>query len=367
MSGSPIFRMMVEQGASDLFLKSGAAPSVRVAGRLRALQAEPLGDADLDLLLSEVAPARVRKTLEERGEADAAFEAAGAGRFRVNVYRQSGRLAMAFRHVSSKIPALDELHVPVATLRKLASLNRGLVLITGTTGSGKSTTLAAMIGHLNATTPRHVVTVEDPIEFVHRDGQCVIEQRELGVDTGTFERALRAALRQAPDVILIGEIRDRETVEAALHAAETGHLVLSTLHTRNAAQTLERIMNWFPPHQHEFLRTQLAMLLEGVVSQRLIPTKDGKGRVPACEVLTRTPTVQELLASGRFREIHKALRDGQYFGSQTFNQSLQALVKADAITADEALAASDTPEELKLEMKGIGRGSRADSELRLGG
>ncbi|MCC6740666.1 MAG: PilT/PilU family type 4a pilus ATPase [Planctomycetia bacterium] len=368
MTSRELFETAVREEASDLFVKVGAPPALRVAGRLRALSLPAVTPEFGEALLQEVLPPRLQAAFAERGEADIAHEVAGIGRFRCNAFRQRGALGFVFRLVNRVIPALDALGLPTGTLERLCGLSRGLVLVTGTTGSGKSTTLAAMIGRIAATQPKHVVTIEDPIEYVFADAKALVEQRELGIDTLSYEAALRAVVRQSPDVIMIGELRDRETIEAALHAAETGHLVLSTLHTRNAAQTVERILNFFPPHQHEFIRNQLALQLEAVVSQRLLPRADGRGRAAAAEVLVRTPTLQDLLAKGRFAEMPKALAAGAYFGTQTFNQSLRALMDAGTIALDEALAASDHPEELKLEMKGIGGGARpaTDSELRIG-
>jgi twitching motility protein PilT len=216
-----------------------------------------------------------------------------------------------------------------------------------------------MLQHINRTLPKHVLTIEDPIEFMFQEDRSVFDQREIGLDTESFSAALKSAVRQSPDVIMIGEMRDRETMEAALHAAETGHLVVSTLHTVNATQTVERIIAFFPPHQHDFLRQQLSLLLKGVVSQRLLPTLDGDGRVPAVEIMTNSPTVRDLLLEGKFRDLYKAIKEGQYFGMQTFNQSLKGLLEAGLIGMEEALAASDNPEELRMELRGIQKGTKA--------
>ncbi len=370
MTSRELFETAVREEASDLFVKVGAPPVLRISGKLKALPLPAVPTEFGEALLKEVLSPRVMAAFMEKGEADTAHEVAGVGRFRCNAFRQRGELGFVFRLVNRVVPALDSLGLPSKTLEKLAGLSRGIVLVTGTTGSGKSTTLAAMVGHIAATAPKHVVTIEDPIEYVFADGKSLVEQRELGIDTLTYEAAMRAVVRQSPDVIMLGELRDRETIETALHAAETGHLVLTTLHTRNAAQTVERILNFFPPHQHEFIRNQLAAQLEGIVSQRLLPRADGRGRAAAAEILVRTPTLHDLLAKGRFSEIPKALAAGAYFGTQTFNQSLRALVDAKTITMDEALGASDQPEELKLEMKGIGTGSgsrmASDTDMRIG-
>jgi twitching motility protein PilT len=243
-------------------------------------------------------------------------------------------------------------------MQRLANCQRGLVLVTGVAGSGKSTSLAAMIDHMNAHTSRHVVTIEDPIEYVFRDGKCAITQREIGIDTPDYHTALKAVVRQTPDVILVGEMRDLETVSAALTAAETGHLVLSTLHTVNAVQTVERIISFFPPHQHQTIRLQLSLVLEGVVSQRLVTRRATAGRVPAVEVMIGTPTVKEMVLEGRTRELARALEEGhEYYGSQTFNQSLAGLVRDHLIDLDDALAAADSPDELRLALRGITKGA----------
>ncbi|MCA8960983.1 MAG: PilT/PilU family type 4a pilus ATPase, partial [Planctomycetes bacterium] len=239
----------------------------------------------------------------------------------------------------------------------LAAHRRGLVLITGNTGAGKSTTLASMINHVNESYNRHIITIEDPIEFMFKDRKSIIDQREVGIDTTDFLSALKYALRQSPDVILIGEMRDRETMEAALSAAETGHLVFSTLHTVNATQTVERIINYFPPHQHGLIRLQLSLCLAGVISQRLLPRKQGKGRVPALEIMINNPTVRELLMKGLTPELYGAIKDGDYFGCQTFNQSIKKLYQSDAISLDDAMSASDYPEELRLELRGVYKGT----------
>jgi twitching motility protein PilT len=262
---------------------------------------------------------------------------------------------MVFRHIHAKIPTLEELNLPAEQLKRLALQPRGLVLVTGTAGSGKSTSIASMINFINDTEEKHVISVEDPIEFTFTDNKCVIDQREVGQDTDSFLSALKHGVRQSPDVIFIGEMRDLETMEAAINAAETGHLVRSTLHSLNAMQTVDRIMNMFPVHQHEFLRLQLSQLLEGVVSQRLLPTKDGAARMPCVELMCATPTTRELLLQGKTRELYKALKEGSYYGCMTFNQSLKSLLERDLITLEDALNAADSADELKLELRGISK------------
>ena len=357
-----LLKTTVRVRASDVFIKTGQTPAWRVDGIVRRdilpEDKRPVLTAEMvDDLCREVLRERSLEAFAETGEADAAYEAEDLGRFRVNVFRQRERTGMVFRHLPHQIPSFEELNLPAKQLRKLCDKRRGLVLITGIAGSGKSTCLASMVDYINERHPCHIVTVEDPIEFVHSDKRALIEQRELGLDTQSFAAALKHVVRQSPDVILIGEMRDQETMEAAINAAETGHLVLSTLHTVNAVQTVERIIGYFPPHLHDLVRMQLAMILEGAISLRLLRRKDKPGRVPAVEVLMATPTVREMLEKGRTRELPSALRDGGYFGTQTFGQSLKKLLDADAISQEDALASADNPEELRLELKGIVRGS----------
>jgi twitching motility protein PilT len=352
----------VRAGASDLFLKAGAPPVFRVDGLLRrdvlpeGERAATLDDDFMAQALATVLDEDDRKTFDSEREADAAYELPDVGRFRVNAFRQRGHIGLVFRHVLKVIPTLEELNLPVGPLRKLCARQRGLVLVTGVAGSGKSTCLAAMIDYINSTSRRHVVTIEDPIEYIYEDKLSLIEQREINLDTRSFATALKHCVRQSPDVILIGEMRDAETMEAGLSAAETGHLVLSTLHTVNAVQTVERIIGYFPPYMHELIRLQLAMVLEGVISLRLLRRSGEAGRIPAVELLIATPTTRELVQQGRTRQLPAALRDGAYYGAQTFGQSLKQLMDEGLVTEEEALAAADNPEELKLELKGITRG-----------
>ena len=351
-----MLRKMVIERASDLFIKVGGPPSLRIDGSIQFLDTDEISPQDTQEIFEIVEDAR-RDPLPRALEIDTAYELPGIGRFRVNIFRQRGQMGFVFRHIVSAIPGFKELALPEEILGKLASKTRGLVLVTGNTGSGKSTTLASMINYINERHNRHVITVEDPIEFIFRDAKSIIDQREVGIDTESFPMALKHALRQSPDVILIGEMRDRETMEAAISAAETGHLVFSTLHTINATQTVERIINYFPPHQHQLIRLQLSLLLEGVVAQRLVPKKHGKGRVPALEMMVNSPTIKDLLQSGRTPELYNAIKDGEYFGCVTFNQSIKRLYQSDIVSLEDAMAAADQPEELKLELKGVYKGS----------
>lgn len=351
-------RIMVKEQASDLILKSGSCPAIRLAGTIRFLGDQPLDQEAMRCILEEIVGQRGLDDFQRHGATDFALSIQDIGRFRCNAFRQSGEFGFVFRRVNTEIPSFKDLNLPIQPLKQLASLKRGLVLATGTAGSGKSTTLASMIEYVNRNSQKHIVTIEDPIEFVFEDRFSIVNQREIGADCESFAQAMRQAVRQSPDVILIGEMRDRETVEAALAAAETGHLVFSTLHTVNAVQTVERIISFFPPHQHELIRLQLALNLAGVVSLRLIKTKEGRTMVPAVELLMNTPTVRELLESGQSRNLPKALAEGAYYGTMTFNQSLIRLFEAGNIALEEALGASDNPDELKMLMRGITQGAQ---------
>ncbi len=355
MEIASIFAAMVKEEASDLFLKVGVPPAVRVVGRVVSMGGQPMTEEAMLEIFNEVCDDFAKKKFAEKGEVDISYEIYGVGRFRANLFRQRGYIGMVFRHIHSKIPSMEDLNLPAEQLRRLALLPRGLVLVTGTAGSGKSTTIASMINYINQTEERHIITVEDPIEFTFTDAKCVIDQREIGQDTDSFVAALKNAVRQSPDVIFIGEMRDIETMEAAINAAETGHLVFSTLHSMNAMQTVDRIINLFPTNHHAFLQLQLSQLLEGVVSQRLLPTKDGTARMPAVELMASTPTIQELLLHGKTRELYKAIKDGNYYGCSTYNQALKSLLERDLITLEDALSAADSPDELKLELRGISK------------
>ncbi len=350
---------MVKEEASDLILKSSGCPAMRKAGGIRFLGDTKLSREDLHHFISEIVDETGIEEWKRLGAHDMAVDLPGIGRFRCNVFRQCGEIGFVFRRVNTEIPSFKDLNLPVQPLKKLSALKRGLVLATGVAGSGKSTTLASMIEYINRNAPKHIITIEDPIEFMFEDRQSIVNQREIGMDVQSFAQALRQAMRQSPDVILIGEMRDRETVSAAISAAETGHLVFSTLHTVNAVQTVERIITFFEPHQHDLVRLQLALNLAGVISMRLIKTKEGNRMVPACELLINTPTVRELLESGSTRMLPKALAEGSYYGTMTFNQSLIKLFEAGNISLEDALSSSDNPDELKMQMRGITKGGSA--------
>ena len=357
-----MLRKMVIEKASDLILKVGSPPSLRIDGAIQFLETDEITQQD-SLEIFEIIEDSKKDGFDTKVDIDVAYELPGIGRFRVNIFRQKGHLGFVLRHIESHVPSFEDLSLPAAVLTKLACANRGLILVTGQAGSGKSTTLAAMINYMNEKFNKHIITIEDPIEYVFRDRKSIVNQREIGPDTPNFIQALKMAVRQSPDVILIGEMRDRETMEAALSAAETGHLVLSTLHTVNATQTVERIIHYFPPHQHDLIRLQLSLVLTGVISQRLLPRKSSNGRVPAVELMIDSPMIRDLLRRGKTEELYTAVKSSEYFGCQSFNQSLKKLYQDELITLENALGSSDYPEELKLDLKGITRGTKADFQF----
>jgi len=358
MNINDFLKQMVEAEASDLIIKSDGVPAVRVDGKLSFLSDEALSAEEVEAFCNSLFNDDERRQFQENGEVDLSYHPKDIGRFRLNVFKRQGRAGIVFRHIRETIPEFEELGLPVQQMERIAQLQRGLVLVTGIAGSGKSTTIASALQYINRREQKHIITIEDPIEYQYFDDKCVICQREVGTDTATFASALKHCMRQSPDVILIGEMRDRETMEAAINAAETGHLVLSTLHTVNAVQTVERIMNLFPPEQHNLIRLQLSLNLEAVVSQRLLPRKGNGGRMPAVEILINTPLIGELLAEGRTRMLNKALRnEHSHYGTQTFNQSLCELYNSGKIELREAKLASENPEDLELEIRGIQRGS----------
>ena len=346
----------VAQGASDLHLKAGSLPMMRVRGDLLAVaDTAPLTAADLATVSATVMSAVHQQRLAEAHEVDIAYTLGGLGRFRCNIFQQRGTAGVVFRVIPSRIPTVAELGLP-AIVETIAAEPRGLVLVTGATGSGKSTTLAALVDQINRTRAAHIITIEDPIEFLHTDRRSMISQREVTLDTRSFGDALRSSLRQDPDVIMVGEMRDEETVETCLRAAETGHLVCSTLHTLDAAETINRIVTVFPPHQHKQIRLQLASVLKAVVSQRLLPRKDGHGRVPAVEVLVTTPFIRDCIANADKTDlIHDAVAGGtSQYGMQTFDQSILALYEQGLVSYEEALRWASNADEFKLKVQGIG-------------
>jgi len=360
---------MVQRNASDLLLKVGRQPTVRLNGELTTIEMQPLKPEDLKALAEQIMTPRQVKEFAEKKEADFAIGVPGVGRFRTNIYQQRGTLAFAFRAIPYEVKTIRELELP-PVLEEIAVRARGLVLVTGVTGSGKSTSLAAMINHVNQNRRVNVITIEDPIEFLHRDVLANISQREVGSDTLSFASALKHVLRQDPDVILIGEIRDMETLDTALKAADTGHLVFATLHTTDTTQTINRVISFYPPHQHQEIRSLLSTALQAVVSLRLVPKKDGAGRVPACEVLINTAAVAD-----NIRDIEKQLNipdlisDGSVaYGMQSFDQSLMQWYRNAVISYESALFYSSNPSEFALRASGIDSTSdRTFSDITGGG
>jgi len=350
-----ILKAAVRFGASDVHLKVGLRPVCRIGGRLVPLKGpEPLRPEDLEAMSERILAGTLRERFRERREVDCAYSVPGLGRFRASVFMQRGTIGIVLRVISVGVPSFEALHLP-KILEKIALENRGLVLCTGTTGCGKSTTLAAMVEHINQNRSCHIVTIEDPIEFLLRDRKSIVNQRELGIDTLSFADALRSALRQDPDVILVGEMRDLDTIETALLAAETGHLVFSTLHTLDAAETVNRIVAAFPPYHQKQVRLQLASVLRAVISQRLVPRADGNGRVPAVEILINTARVREYIEDkDKTRKIREAIAQGfTTYGMQTFDQSVMALYKGGLITLEEALRQASNPEDFALRVRGV--------------
>ena len=355
MELNEILQIALRANASDIHLKAGLPPMFRVDGRLVPLKdGRRLPPEEVARMALGTMSDFQREKFKQTNEVDLAYGVPGLGRFRVNIFQQRGTVGAVFRVIPFKIQTIEQLMLP-KVIEKLAGEQRGLILVTGTTGSGKSTTLAAMIDHVNATETCHIMTIEDPIEFLIRDKRSIVNQREVGVDTMSFGQALKSALRQDPDVILVGEMRDLETIETALTAAETGHLVMSTLHTLDATETINRIISAFPPYQQKQVRLQLSSVLKGVVSQRLVPRADGKGRVPATEVLLATARVRELIEDkDRTKEIPDAIAQGNVsYGMQTFDQSLMWLLKSGMITYEEALRQATNADDFALRVSGI--------------
>lgn len=342
---------LVKLGGSDLHLQAGSPPMIRIGGDLKAFESPPLTDSDIRLYMQQMSPAQAQIRLEEKRTADFSFEMAGAARFRVNAFYERQRLSLAFRRIPFTVPTFTELNLP-PVIEEIAMAPRGLVLVTGTTGSGKSTTLAAMIDLVNSKRRDRIITIEDPIELVHTNKKSLVAQREVSLDTPSFLESLRAALRQDPDLILVGELRDAETMRTALQAADTGHIVYSTMHTTNAPQTVQRMIALFPPDERDLLRMQLAANLDAVVSQRLAKTRDGKTRLPVVEVMRSTPVVRKIIAEQEPSLLTQAIanRDG---GMQLFDQHLAQLHKAELISGTEALRLATNPEALAMMMRGV--------------
>jgi twitching motility protein PilT len=355
MELNEILKIALKGGASDIHLKSGLPTMFRVDGALVPLKnGERLLPEEMQKTAFSLMNPVQKARFEEARECDLAYGIPGLGRFRVNIFQQRGTIGIVFRVIPFGVKSIDQLLLP-RVIERISMENRGLVLVTGTTGSGKSTTLAAMIDHINSNRTCHIMTIEDPIEFLIRDRRSLVNQREIGVDTQSFANALRAALRQDPDVILVGEMRDFETIETAITAAETGHLVMSTLHTLDATETINRIISVFPPYQQKQVRLQLASILKAVISQRLVPRADSRGRVPALEVMVSTARIRECISDKeRTKELPDAIAKGfTTYGMQTFDQSLMHLVKQELVTYEEALKHVSNPDDFALRFRGI--------------
>jgi twitching motility protein PilT len=349
--------------ASDLHIKVGSPPIVRIYGELAPLTSEKkVSNEDAVKIATTVMNAAQTEMFKRKNDIDLAYSVPGLGRFRCNIFMQRGTIGVVFRVIQMRIPTIDELNLP-EVIKKLSMEQRGLILVTGTTGSGKSTTLASMIDLINTTRTEHIMTIEDPIEYLHRDKKSIVNQREIGSDTESFSKALRQALRQDPDIILVGEMRDFETIQTSLVAAETGHLVLSTLHTIDSTETINRIIAVFPPYQHKQVRMQLSSVLKGIISMRLIPKANGKGRVPAVEVLIATAMIKDcVLDPDKTKTIPDVIEQGAlHYGMQTFDQSILGLYKSGLITYEEALRRATNPDDFVLKVKGI----QSTSELSL--
>jgi twitching motility protein PilT len=367
MNIDELLRHTVERGASDLHLKVGNVPFLRVDGSLEPTAFAVLQPQDTQSFAEAVMSTHKAAQYEAHNEADLGYTLQGVGRFRINVFRQRGLTGLAVRRVRSEIPTFEELRMP-DVMRTLADSPRGLVLITGPTGTGKTTTIASMIGHINKSRRAHIVTIEDPIEVVHDDELSIIQQREVGLDTDSYGAALKSVVRQDPDVIFVGEIRDAESALSAIQAAETGHLVISTLHTIDCLETINRVLDLFPPQQAKEVRTSFAGALRGIVSQRLVSKADGKGRVPAVEVLVNTGRVfDRLVDPDQTDGIVDVIADGGFYGMQTFDQALVALVKDGQVTVDEARRTATSPHDFDLQLSGVlDRGSAFSEEQRSG-
>jgi len=363
MSIDDYLRDMAAKNASDLHLKSGRPPILRIHGDLAPTDAPAMTDEEIEALVFSLMSEEQVREFKARWEMDLAYAITDLARFRVNAFYQLGHIGAAFRLIPYQVPTIDELGLP-SMLKNVILRRQGLVLVTGPTGAGKSTSMAAMIEHLNAELPRHVVSIEDPVEFVYQDKKATINQRQIGTDTKSFIEALKRVLRQDPDVILMGEMRDRSSMEFAMHAAETGHLVMSTLHTNDARQTLDRVVDSFPTDAHRQIRSLFSLTLLAVLSQRLVRRKDGNGRVAAFEILVNSPNIAELIREGNTKDIDKAIAKGrEFYRMQTFNQHLCEMVLAGTISQEEALRTSSHPSDLRLMLRGVGIGAEGIAQV----
>ncbi len=347
-----LLKVMVQNKASDTHIRGDSPVFLRINGNITPINSSRMTQQEVENIIFPLMTDRLKRIFEEKHEADFSHDGGELGRFRFNVFLHKGKVGVAIRHIPLKIPTFEELRLPVDSLKKILQNERGLVLVTGITGSGKTSTLAAMVEYLNQSWDAHIITIEDPIEFSFTEKKCIISQRELGSDTTTFVDALRAAMRQDPDVILVGEMRDLETTQAAITAAETGHLVFATLHTMNAVQTISRIIDLFPPHQQAQVRMQLSESLRGIISQRLLSCTKG-GRLPAVEIMTNTPHIKKMIADNNLDSVAQAIAKGGFYGMQTFNQSLVKMHKEGMAKLEDILQAASNPDDVLLAVKGI--------------
>lgn len=355
MNFKELLQLMIRKGISDIHFKANTPPLLRVNGKLISTGFDQFTRQHIEELAFSFMNAEQRRRFDEDNELDIAYSVDDVSRFRVNVYRQKGTVALALRVVPLKVKTLEDLNLPVETIKKLASETRGLILVAGVTGAGKTTTLNSIINYINENFSYNIVTIEDPIEYYHEDKKSSISQREIGLDTKSYAKALKHVLRQDPDVVVIGEMRDYDAMTAAITTAETGHLVLSTIHTIDSAQTIERIIGSYPPHQQNALRTQFSYVLKGIVAQRLVNGKGGDGLLPATEILIGTSLIRKLLFEGKINEVNKAMEQGSYYGMHTFDQTLFSLFKSGKITIEEALDKSSNPDDFTLKLRGIER------------
>ena len=351
-----LLKVMVQNKASDLHIRGNSPVFLRIHGNITPINGSAMTEADVEAMIKPLLKPRLKGIYDEHHEVDFSYDGGELGRFRFNVFRHKEKTGVTVRHIPLQIPTLEQLRMPVNSVKKLLENERGIILVTGITGSGKSSTLAAMIDYLNERKSLHIITIEDPIEFTFTEKRSIISQREIGTDTNNFIDALRASLRQDPDIILVGEMRDLETVSAAITAAETGHLVFGTLHTLNAVQTVSRVIDMFPPHQQNQVRLQISESLRGVISQRLLPCTKG-GRVPAVEVLNVTPNIKKLIEEGNSSGIVEAMEKGSYYGMQTFNQALVTLYNEQMADMEHVLAAATNPDDVRLAIRGISQGN----------
>ncbi|HBU70147.1 MAG TPA: type IV pili twitching motility protein PilT [Elusimicrobia bacterium] len=357
MNVNELLQLMVKKNISDIHFKAGAAPLIRVNGKLISTGFDQFSYKHLEELAFSFMNDAQKKHFLEENELDLAHSIDAVSRFRVNVYRQRGTIALTLRVVPLSIKNFAELNLPGEPMQKLASEPRGLILIAGVTGAGKTTTMNSIVDYINSNFQYNIVSVEDPIEYFHKDKKSSVSQREVGIDTKSYSKALKYILRQDPDVVVIGEMRDYEAMLAAITTAETGHLVISTIHTMDAAQTIDRIVGSCPPHQQASVRSQLAYVIKGIVAQRLVSSKDGSSRLPVTEILIGTSLIKKLLADDKLSDVYKAMEQGSYYGMRTFDQSLLELYKDGKITMEEALDKSSNPDDLTLKLRGIERGA----------